>query len=393
MNLGALLTKQKRLEEAEIAYRQALEIIPGSPVAWSNLGVLQSCLKQEYEAELSYRTAIELDPNYRLAYFNFSYLLLRQGRFDEGWRYLEARNRYAQLEKNLPFPRWRGESLKGRSLFIGFEAGHGDMIQFCRYATVLKAQGTSRIALMCHPALKNLLTTMDDVDVVFSAEENIPSLEWDFWTPPLSIPYYCQTRLDSIPAKIPYLRAEKKLVDRWSSLLSKECAPSDVRVGLVWKGNPRFENDIDRSLPSLKMLKSLGKISGTHFFSLQKGAGEEEALSPPIGLTLVNLSPQISDFADSAAIVANLDLIISVDTAIAHLAGAMGKNCWVLLPDYKTDWRWLTGRIDSPWYPGVMRLFRQTPMGDWETVVAKVHIALQEFVVRHRTTRTMNCLD
>jgi hypothetical protein len=388
MNLGALLANQKRFEEAEAAYRRALELIPDSPAAWSNLGVLQACRKQEKEAELSYRTAIELDPDYRLAYFNLSYQLLRQGRFEEGWRCLEKRDWYARLEKILPCPRWRGEPLKGRSLMIGFEAGHGDMIQFCRYATVLKAQGAARITLICHPALKTLFTTMAGVDTVLAFDETIPPTEWDFWTPPFSMPLYCQTRLDSIPADIPYLHSDRKLSEKWSSVLSSQCVPSDVRVGLVWKGNPRFENDDERSLPNLKILESLGMVAGMRFFSLQKGAGEDEAASPPVSLPLVNLGPQISDFADSAAIVANLDLIICVDTAIAHLAGALGKDCWVLLPDYKTDWRWLTGRIDSPWYPGVMRLFRQPRMGDWATVIAEVSLTLQRFAATPRHTES-----
>ena len=378
-NLGVLLANQKRFEEAESAYRRALELTPDSPVAWSNLGAMQACRKNEEKAELSYRTAIELDPDYKPAYFNLSYLLLRQGRFEEGWRCFEARNWYAQLEKYLPCPRWRGESLKGRSLFIGFEAGHGDMIQLCRYVGVLKAQGAARITLMCHPALKTLFSIMEGVDTVLAFDETFPASEWDFWTPPLSMPHYCQTRLDSIPVNIPYLRTDSKLVERWSSVISRECVTSDIRIGLVWKGNPLFENDAERSLPNLKMLESLGAAAGVRFFSLQKGAGEDEAASPPIGLPLVNLGPQIFDFADSAAIVVNLDLIICVDTAIAHLAGAMGKLCWVLLPDFKTDWRWLTKRKDSPWYPGTMRLFRQPPRGDWATVVDEVRVSLQSF--------------
>jgi Tfp pilus assembly protein PilF len=378
LNLGVLLANQKRFEEAEAHYRQALELIPDSAAAWSNLGVLQACRKQEKEAELSYRIAIAINPDHRLAYFNLSYLLLRQGRFEEGWRCLEMRDWYEKLEKNIPCPRWRGESLKGRSLLISFEAGHGDMIQFCRYATVMKTRGAARITLVCHPALKTLFTTLNGVDAVLAFDETLPPSEWDFWTPPLSMPYYCQTRLDSIPAEIPYLWANTELADRWSFVMSEECSPSELRIGLVWKGNPRFENDSERSLPDLKTLESLGAISGVRFFSLQKGAGEDEAATPPVGLSLVNLGPQISDFADSASIVTNLDLIISVDTAIAHLAGAMGKKCWILLPDYMTDWRWLTGRTDSPWYPGVMRLFRQPRMGDWATVVAEVCVELKK---------------
>ena len=153
-----------------------------------------------------------------------------------------------------------------------------------------------------------------------------------------------------------------------------------MKVGLVWKGNPRFENDADRSLPDLGTLVPLGEVAGACFFSLQNGRGEDEAAHPPAGLSIIDLAPAIDDFSDTAAIVANLDLVISVDTAVAHLAGALGKPCWILLPDYKTDWRWLDAREDSPWYPGVVRLFRQQAMGDWSGLVAEVSGALLRLV-------------
>lgn len=149
---------------------------------------------------------------------------------------------------------------------------------------------------------------------------------------------------------------------------------------MVWKGNPLFENDADRSIPSLDVLAPLWAVAGVNFISLQKGAGEDEATQPPGELSLINLGTQLADFADTAAAVTNLDLVICVDTAIAHLTGALGKPCWVLLPEYKTDWRWLTDRTDSPWYPGVMRLFRQSTMGNWATVVAEVVTALEQLV-------------
>lgn len=379
LNLGVLLAGQKRFQEAEEAYRRALELIPLSPAAWSNLGVLQTGLKQEKEAEESYRHAMGLDPEHRLSQFNLGYLLLRQGRFEEGWRRLEARDWYAHLEKNLPCPRWRGESLQGKALIIGFEAGHGDMIQFCRYAAVLKARGAARITVICHPPLKTLFATMDGVDDAVAFDETSPPSHWDFWTPPLSMPFYCGSRLDTIPAKLPYLRAEQRLVERWLPLIAENSHPAELKVGLVWKGSRHFENDADRSLPDLKTLESLGSIEGVRFFSLQKGAGEDQAADPPHGLPVVNLGPEISDFADAAAVVSQMDLMICVDTAFAHLAGALAKRCWLLLPYYKTDWRWLAERSDSPWYPGVMRLFRQPDMGDWATVVTEVRLALQAF--------------
>jgi Flp pilus assembly protein TadD len=378
LNLGALLANGKKFKEAEAAYRQAIALRPSSPVGWSNLGVLYACTKREVEAEQCYRTAMSLDQSYATARFNLSYLLLRQGRLEEGWHCLEARNWYAALAAHLSSPRWQGESLVGKSMLIGYEAGLGDMIQFCRYTAVLKAQGAASITLICHPPLKSLFETLEGVGKVISFDDQVPTSDWDFWTPLLSIPYYCKTRLDSIPTKIPYLQASTNRIEKWATFIPKE----GLRVGLVWKGNPLFENDADRSLPSLDVLAPLGTVAGVSFISLQKGAGEDEAAQPPNGLSLINMGPRLADFADTAAVVMSLDLVISVDTAIAHLTGALGKPCWLLLPEYKTDWRWLIECTDSPWYPGIMRLFRQPAMGDWVSVVAEIVNALEQLAQR-----------
>ena len=375
LNLGALLAKQKRFIEAEAAYRNAIELNATSPDAWSNLGVLYACMKREAEAERCYRTALFLDETYAKARFNLSYLLLRQGRFEEGWECLEARDWYAPLAEKLLMPRWRGESLAGKSLLICFEAGFGDVIQFCRYADILKQQDAASITLLCHPPLKSLLSTLAGVDTIVSFDEPLPASNLDFWTPLLSIPYHCKTRLDSIPARLPYLHAPPDRIEKWKPLVPQH----GLRVGLVWRGSPQFENDADRSLPSLALLAPLWSVKDITFISLQKGAGENEV--PPEGLPLISLGPQLTDFADTTAVIACIDLVICVDTAVAHLAGALGKPCWVLLPVYKTDWRWLTERRDSPWYPGVMRLFRQTTMGDWSPVIADVLSALEKSAI------------
>jgi hypothetical protein len=378
LNLGAMLMDRKCFADAEQVYRQALRLTPDSPAAWSNLGVLLACMKREAEAERCYRTALELDAGYAKAMFNLSYLLLRQGRFEEGWHCLEARDWYAALDKHFTCPRWRGEPLSGKSLVIGFEAGHGDMIQFCRYALNLKSMGASRIGVVCHPALKILFGTLSGVDAVFSFLEAFPASGWDYWTPPLSLPYYCKTRLDSIPAPIPYLSADPVRVARWSPLLPA----SGLRVGLAWKGNPRYENDADRSLPSRDILSPLGTVAGVQFISLQKDAGKDASCRPAAGLRLLTLDEANDDFSDTAAVIASLDLVISVDTAVAHLAGALGTPCWVLLPDYRTDWRWLADRPDSPWYPNTMTLFRQAPGGNWTSVIAAVSEALERRVTQ-----------
>lgn len=379
LNLGGLLTSQKRLAQAEEAYEHALSLDDASPAVWSNLGALYLCWHKDTEAERCLRLAIALDASYAKPRFNLAYVLLRQGHLEEGWVCLEARDWYTALARQMTCPRWAGEPLTGKSVLIGYEAGHGDMVQFCRYASVLKAQGAAHITLMCHPALTRLFGSLAAVDVVAPFDAALPlpaSGNWDFWTPPLSIPYHCKTRIDNIPASLPYLHAQPDAIAYWAALLPRE----GLRVGLVWKGNPQFENDADRSLPGLEVLAPLGRVAGACFISLQKGAGEAQAQHPPANLPLLDLGTKMADFADAAAILANLDLVICVDTAIAHLAGALGKPCWVLLPEYKTDWRWLTHRTDSPWYPGVMRLFRQHTDGDWAPVVAEVCTALAEHV-------------
>ncbi|MDD5297935.1 MAG: tetratricopeptide repeat protein [Rhodocyclaceae bacterium] len=374
-NLGALLAGQRRFQEAEAIYLQAARLDPDSASNWSNLGVLYACMKREAEAERCYRRALYVDENHGGARFNLSYILLRQGRFEEGWSCLEARDWYGGLAARLPCPRWQGEALFGKSLIIGVEAGHGDMIQFCRYAGVLKSEGAGSITLICHPALKSLLRTLESVDRVVGLDEPLPAGNYDYWTPPLSLPFRCGTREDSIPAAIPYLFARPETVAR----RALELPAHGVRIGLAWKGNPAFENDHDRSLPGLHVLAPLWSVPGAEFVSLQKGAGEIEAASPPAGQPLV--APALADFADTAAVMASLDLVIAVDTAVAHLAGALGKPCWLLLPYYRTDWRWQEGRQDTPWYPGIMRLFRQRAMGEWGAVMAELVSELEFFVV------------
>lgn len=378
LNLGALLANQQRFEPAQAAYLEAIRCDLKSPAAWSNLGALYAAMKQDAEAEACLRRSLELDDSYAKARFNLSYVLLRQGRFEEGWACLEARDWYAALASHLACPLWQGESLAGKSLLIVYEAGHGDMIQFCRYAQLLKAQGSASITLLCHPALKTLLMTLAGVDVVLAFDEKVPQAAWDFWTPLMSLPHRLQTRADSIPAQIPYLHASPELVEKWRPMLPSE----GLRVGLVWRGNPKFDNDAARSIPSLAMLAPLGTVAGVRFISLQKGAGEEEARQPPLALDLVDLGSKMMDFSDAAAIVSHLDLVICVDTAVAHLSGALGKPCWLMLPDYMADWRWLKDGVDSPWYPKVMRLFRHKQMGDWTSVIADVRTALQAFAAQ-----------
>ncbi len=373
VNLGGALLLLRQLMDAELACAQALRLQNDDPDAWCNLGAVYARMGLEEESEDCCRQALALRADHAKARFNLAYLLLRQGRWEEGWQQFESRDWYAALATHMRCARWQGEPLAGRSVLVGFEAGLGDMLQFGRYVAELKKRGAGRVTLLCHPPLKRLLATLPGVDVLLGFDEDLSIGAWDCWTPLLSLPYHCQTRLDNIPAPLPYLRSEPALRAQWAARLPATGLHVGLRVGLVWRGNPRFENDAERSLPSLHTLRPLAALAGVHFISLQKGAGEGES-APWLATAL---GAELHDFADTAAVIDQLDLLITVDTAVAHLAGALGKPCWVLLPDYLTDWRWLTGRSDSPWYPGAVRLFRQPAGGGWEPVVAELVQALQ----------------
>jgi Flp pilus assembly protein TadD len=372
LNLGALLLKEKRLAEADAAMREAVAWAPDSASAWNQLGVLLVCTHQEPEGEACYRQALALEPGHARTQFNLSYLLLRQGRFEEGWRMLDARWQFDQFPLSFACPFWEGEALAGKSIVLGLEAGHGDMMHFARYAAQLKQRGAARVDVVCHPALKRLFATLPGVDRVHALGETLPD-DWDYWTRPMRLPGLFGTTLATIPAPIPYLRAQAELVEHWRTVLPQH----GLRVGLAWRGNPNFETDAYRSLPSLMSFAPLAAAAAAemHFVSLQKGPGEAEALLPPAGMSLHAVGAQLADFAETAAVIANLDLVISVDSAVAHLAGALGKPCWLLLPDYRCDWRWLADRNDTPWYPS-LRLFRQPRGGGWGTVIADVAAAL-----------------
>ncbi|MBF0602713.1 MAG: tetratricopeptide repeat protein [Nitrospirae bacterium] len=380
-NLGVLLTECQRCEEAEASFRHALHMKPDHAAAASNLGHLLKEMNRFAEAEAAYRLALSIEPCYHDAHWDLGLLFLSLGRYEEGWSSYEIRHEANRKDHHAPyvkahFPMWCGEELTGKSLLIIPEQGFGDQIQFCRYAALLKAKGVTHLTLMCGAPLMTLFRSVSGVDQ-WVEEQTDAFPAHDFWTLYLSLPHHLGTTLASIPQSIPYLSPPSDHLTRWRLKIP----PGGLRVGLVWKGNPGHKNDHNRSLPDLSVLAPLWSLSGVVFISLQRGSGEEEAQNPPANQPLLDYGPSIVDFADTAALIAHLDLVISIDSAVAHLAGAMGKPCWVLLPAWGTDWRWLLNRTDSPWYPVGMRLFRQDRPGDWSTPVQRMAQELALFCV------------
>ena len=396
-NLANLISNQtSRAGDSENHYLQAIRLSPEKAYPYSNYGVFLMNQCREDESERIFQQALTIDPHYQRAHLNLGFLLLSQGRFEEGWIHHEARYDSGLPDNGIPvpdvsFPKWQGESLAGKSLLVWQEQGFGDAIQFCRYLPQMKKQwGVSHITYVCKSPLKLLMETLQNVDTVKSFSEIGSEIEaHDYWTLPLSIPLYWKGETGTFPTRVPYLKSLPERVSRWE----RQLPGSGFRVGVVWRGNARHHNDGDRSLPDLSVLLPLWTIPGIQFISLQKERNEDLAAAPSQGQPLLNLGSELADFSDTAAVIVNLDLVISVDTAVAHLAGSLGKACWVLLPAYRTDWRWLHGRNDSPWYPGVMRLFRQTERGNWTPVIDTVRESLRQLVLVHSKSSSMSSIN
>jgi len=384
-NIGNALLCNGQLDDALANYRKALEINPDYAEVHCVLGIVLKELGQPDGAVESFQKALEINPDLAEANYNLSTLLLSLGHYAEAWPKYEARyhpninGKYVILPE-VSFPQWQGEPLSGKSLLIWPEQGFGDEIQFARYIPMLRNLGVSHITMVCKSPLKTLFGTLEGVDAVVSQTEAASLPFHDYWTLSMSLPLHFATTIETIPAGLPYLNVPPERLNQWRSRLPSE----GLKVGLVWKGSAGHKNDAYRSLPRLSILAPLWSLPGVTFVSLQKGQGEADAAMPPAGQPILDMGPGIQDFADTAALVTQLDLVICIDTAIAHLTGAMGKPCWVLLPASGTDWRWFMERTDTPWYPGVMRLFRQKQAGDWAATVGEVTKALKIWVDEHR---------
>ena len=350
-----------------------LALRPDHAEAYYNRGIaLQSMLRLP-EALESYRRAVALRPDYALAHWNESLCRLLMGDFEGGWREYEWRREvreFAPQYHDFPRPLWLGEQeVAGRTILLHAEQGFGDTLQFCRYASLLAARG-ARVILEVQPPLKSLLTRLSGPAMVLAQGEPLP--EFDLHCPLMSLPLACGTTLDTVPAAERYLTADPERVAACSARLGNTARP---RVGLVWSGNPAHGNDYARSIALVDLLGSLDG-AGVTFVSLQKDVRSHDRATLAARADILHCGEELRDFDDTAAWIEAMDLVISVDTSVAHLAGALGKPVWVLLP-YAPDWRWLLEREDSPWYP-TARLFRQPRSGDWDGVLLAVACALTQ---------------
>jgi tetratricopeptide (TPR) repeat protein len=375
-NRGIALQELKRFDEALASYDRAISLRPNYVEAFNNRGVALQGMKRFDEALASYDRALAGRPNFPEVHYNKALCLLLTGDFERGWREHEWRWQCDWLQstrRTFAKPQWaKDENISGKTILLHAEQSFGDTIQFCRYLPLVKSRG-ARIVLEVPKALRKLMDTIPGAPEVITKGDALP--EFDLHCPLMSLPLVLGTRLATIPSATPYLRAPSRTATDWAERLGPKRRP---RIGLAWSGRPTHKNDHNRSMSLRSLLPLLG-IDAT-FVSLQKDIRPDDAAVLKDHREVVDLTDALQDFADTAALVAKLDLVISVDTSVAHLTGALAKPIWVLLP-FMPDWRWLLDRDDSPWY-STARLFRQDETRNWDGVVAGARTALTEFVQR-----------
>jgi Flp pilus assembly protein TadD len=371
LNLGIALHRADAIDEAAECYRAALQRKPALADASLNLGYLLEQQGDARNAADSYRRAIAAQPENAEAHFNHALLLLQAGDFARGWDEYEWRLKLPDLAPFWPYqdrPRWDGAGLRGKRILLYAEQGFGDALQFVRYVPLVAARG-GKVILSCPRKLMDLFASAQGVAEMHDAATPPPG--FDVCCSLLSLPRLFRTTIETIPAAVPYLRPRPEAVARWRERID---AGGDRKVGLFWSTESKNRMTPLRAL-SLDTLAPLASAPGVTFYSLQRGAAAAQAKRPPQGMRLVDLSHELKDFADDAALIASLDLVITINTSTAHLAGALGAPVWTLV-HYPPDWRWLAGRDDTPWYPS-MRLFARSRDESWDAVAARVGAALR----------------
>ena len=367
-NRGVVQQSLGRMEEALISYERAIALQPTDAVAHYNRALLMQEWARWDEALESYDHAVAIDPQFADAQYNRSILQLFMGDFEPGWRgyewrWINAHRLGIGQVREFTEPRWLGrEDISGKRLLLYSEAGLGDTLQFCRYATLCKRLGAT-VILEVQAPLCGLLRSLEGVSELVSAGSRLPA--FDYQCPLLSLPLAFNTTLDTIPSPSSYLSADRERVAQWHSRLGERRRP---RVGLVWSGNPRNPLNSRRSIPLGELLGQLP--TEFEYFRLQTEVREPDRVALKSNPSIVSFDDDLLDFENTAALCKCMDVIVTVDTSVAHLAGTLGHKTWVLLP-HTPDFRWLRDRDDSPWYPS-FSLYRQTSPGDWKAVLDRV---------------------
>lgn len=375
-NLGNAYIAQGKYDTAVIHYRQAILIKPDFFNAHQNLGNAFVALGKREMAIECFKIAISLKPDFSEAHLNMSLCHLLTGNFEIGWAEYEWRWQSTHMKvtnRDYKRPLWRGEeSLAGKTILLHHEQGFGDTLQFCRYAKLVAAQSAT-VILVVPKTLKSVLANLEGITQIFDESEPLPL--FDYHCPLMSLPRAFSTNINNIPGETPYVSCNQEARSIWQKKLGHKTRPS---IGLVWSGSIAHKNDANRSI-SLSDL--LGLVSEDfQFVSLQKELHPDDQPLLAMQKNIAHFGEDLTSFSDTAGLIANLDLVISVDTSVAHLAGAMGKPVWILLP-FNPDWRWMLERSDSPWYPSA-KLFRQPKMGDWNSVLSAVSKELKNTIFK-----------
>lgn len=371
--LGVLLEKRGLGSDAESCYRHAIALAPEFPEAYSNLANLLAARLQLDDAETAYRKAIALKPDLAEAHHNLGLLLLLTERYREGWAEYQWRWRTSDAKPHIRAfeqPSWQGEEIAGQRLLVHAEQGFGDTIQFVRYMPELAKRGIT-VLFEAPPALERLFRGVPGISLLFKRGAPIP--EYDRHVSLLDIPGLVGTTAENMPSAASYLYVDAEASERWARRIAQRCE-GRFSVGIVWAGNPKHARDRERSIPN-ELLSVLAAVENVQWVSLYKPTTDAVRQAPP-PLPMLDWTAELADYSETAALIAELDLVIAVDTSVAHLAGAMGKPVWILLP-YVPDWRWMLNRDTTPWYPSAT-LYRQSRPGAWPEVIDAVLCDLQQ---------------
>lgn len=378
-----------KLEEALEIYRALDKKAPNNPSIIYNIAFTLKKLGRVTESIPYYNKTLELNPDHSDAWFSRGLAYLVLGDFEKGWEGYEWR--YHKPEngslRSYQQPRWNGtDDINGKTILIHSEQGLGDTFQFIRYAQLLKNKNATVIAAVQKP-LVTLIGLCPYIDkVVAISDETMP--EFDVHAPIMSLPYVLHTRIDSIPNTIPYIFADEALTQEWQKKLASD---KNFKIGICWQGNDNYATPNLRTAVALKSVQAdefapICAIPGVSVYSLQKTTGTDQLNNLSKGINIISFDGDFDNshgrFMDTAAVIKNLDLVITVDTSISHLASALGTPTWVMLPN-PADWRWMIDRTDSPWYPNVIRLFKQPTPGDWKSMIAEVAQELQKYITKN----------